>query len=148
MFNFKKMLPQAEKVVTTEAVKTKNDPFGAIEHSITSSMKKIIQLPTTKISLETNHKNCLITNKAFGIEIYISKTRQRIVWNSDKSSDTIPTSEATAEKLIQIVKDKLDADFSEETNLFLNQRVTNAEHLLECASSALEAFESNLTLST
>lgn len=105
------------------------DPFGEMELEIKETFVKLLHASTTTIFLESSHKNCILENKVHNVEILVSIPKQRIVWNSPNSTDTIPTTQVRLEEMIELVKLKLTQDFEKACDKLLTQRITNVKML-------------------
>lgn len=122
LFNFSKNTDSKSKV-------SEKDPFGEMELEIKETFTKLLHLPSTIIKLESSHKNCILINKIHKVEMLVSITKQRIVWNSPNSTDTIPTTQVRLEEMIEEVKTKLTNDFNIACDELLSQRINNVKIL-------------------
>lgn len=128
LFNFSKLTDTKSKV-------NEKDPFGEMEVEIKETFTKLLHLPTTVIKLESTHKNCILINNIHKVEMLVSVTKQRIVWNSPNSTDTIPTTQVRLEGMIEEVKTKLTNDFNIACDELLTQRINNVKSLSNTFSS-------------
>lgn len=92
------------EVRVSEMPEVKTDFYISVENNIKQVVADLLEREGTEINWQSNGKDVIIRNKFSGVRIYISLTKQRIMWESSQSTDTIPTTQTFIESLFEDVK--------------------------------------------
>ena len=110
-------LGQPIELRTTEIPDVKTDYYIAVEKQIKQMIDELLERQGTNIFWHSGGKDLIIRNKLSGVRVFITLTKQRIMWESNHSTDTIPTTQTFIETLFSNIKnfeDKLFDTMSED----------------------------------